>query len=144
MLTRDLYKRYLNPSASHDQQKLWGRIGVAFIVLSALMVATFSRDALVLLGGLAVAFGFQMWPSLAGVTWFPWITRQGATWGLAAGLLAVIFTIRRRVAVGSLALDDAFSWLGYYLQPCRLSAGLSYDAGRNFSFSSHEVSQLPA
>ena len=67
MLTRDLYKRYLNPTASHATQKLFGRFGVAFIVLSALLVATFSRDALVLLGGLAVAFGFQMWPSLAAI-----------------------------------------------------------------------------
>ncbi len=92
MLTRDLYKRYLNPGASHATQKLFGRLGVLFIVLSALLVATFSRDALVLLGGLAVAFGFQMWPSLAAVCWFPWITRQGATWGLAVGLIAVIFT----------------------------------------------------
>ena len=92
MLTRDLYKRYLNPTASHTTQKLFGRAGVAFIVLSALLVATFSKDALVLLGGLAVAFGFQMWPSLAAVCWFPWITRQGATWGLAAGLIGVIFT----------------------------------------------------
>ena len=92
MLTRDLYKRYLNPTASHTTQKLFGRLGVGFIVLAALLVATFSQDALVLLGGLAVAFGFQMWPSLAAVCWFPWITRQGATWGLAAGLIAVIFT----------------------------------------------------
>ncbi|MDH3472960.1 MAG: sodium:solute symporter [Rhodospirillales bacterium] len=92
MLTRDLYKRYLNPTASHVTQKLFGRLGVAFIVLSALLVATFSKDALVLLGGLAVAFGFQMWPSLAAICWFPWITRQGATWGLAAGLIGVIFT----------------------------------------------------
>ena len=92
MLTRDLYKRYLNPTASHKTQKLFGRIGVGFIVLAALVVATFSRDALVLLGGLAVAFGFQMWPSLAAVTWFPWITRQGATWGLLAGLIGVIMT----------------------------------------------------
>ncbi|MCW8835396.1 MAG: hypothetical protein OQJ99_03385 [Rhodospirillales bacterium] len=92
MLTRDLYKRYLNPTASHTTQKLFGRMGVAFIVISALLVATFSKDALVLLGGLAVAFGFQMWPSLAAVTWFPWLTRQGVTWGLAAGLLGVIFT----------------------------------------------------
>lgn len=92
MLTRDLYKRYINPAASHATQKFTGRLGVAFIVLSALTVATFSRDALVLLGGLAVAFGFQMWPSLAAVCWLPWITRQGATWGLVAGLLGVIFT----------------------------------------------------
>ena len=92
MLTRDLYKRYLNPTASHETQKFFGRAGVAFIVVSALVVATFSSDALVLLGGLAVAFGFQMWVSLAGICWFPWLTRQGVTWGLAAGLLGVIFT----------------------------------------------------
>ena len=92
MLTRDLYKRYLNPGASHETQKVAGRIGVLIIVVSALLVATFSRDALVLLGGLAVAFGFQMWPALAAVCWMPKITRQGATWGLAVGLLAVIFT----------------------------------------------------
>jgi len=92
ILTRDLYKRYLNPGASHTTQKMFGRLGVAFIVISALLVATFSSDALVLLGGLAVAFGFQMWPSLAAVCWFPWITRQGATWGLAAGLIGVIMT----------------------------------------------------
>ena len=92
MLTRDLYKRYLNPTADHGTQKLFGRLGVAFIVIAALLVATFSTDALVLLGGLAVAFGFQMWVPLAGVCWFPWITRSGATLGLAAGLIAVIFT----------------------------------------------------
>jgi len=92
MLTRDIYKRFLNPTADHTTQKLFGRLGVAFIVGSALTVATFSADALVLLGGLAVAFGFQMWPSLAACCWFPWITRQGATLGLAAGCLGVIFT----------------------------------------------------
>ncbi len=92
MLTRDLYKRYLNPTASHTTQKLFGRLGVAFIVGAALVVATVSSDALVLLGGLAVAFGFQMWPALLSVTYFPWLTRQGVTLGLACGLLAVIFT----------------------------------------------------
>jgi len=92
ILTRDLYKRYLNPGATHTTQKLFGRLGVAFIVICALLVATFSKDALVLLGGLAVAFGFQMWVPLAAVCWIPWITRSGATWGLIAGLLGVIFT----------------------------------------------------
>jgi solute:Na+ symporter, SSS family len=92
ILTRDLYKRFLNPSATHTTQKLFGRLGVAFIVVSALLVATYSKDALVLLGGLAVAFGFQMWVPLAAVTYIPWITRAGATWGLFAGCLGVIFT----------------------------------------------------
>jgi Na+/proline symporter len=92
ILTRDLYKKYLNPNATHTTQKLFGRMGVAFIVLSALAVATFSTDALVLLGGLAVAYGFMMWTPLAAVCWFPWITRQGATWGLLAGILGVTFS----------------------------------------------------
>jgi Na+/proline symporter len=92
MLLRDLFKRYLMPNASHGQQKFWGRIGVLVIVLAALVVATTSKDALVLLGGLAVAFGFQMWPPLMAVCYFPWFTRQGITCGLAAGIVGVICT----------------------------------------------------
>ncbi|MES9968092.1 MAG: sodium:solute symporter family protein, partial [Sedimenticola sp.] len=55
MLTRDLVKRFILPRASHLQQKFFGRIGVVVIVLTALVFATASNDALVLLGGLAVA-----------------------------------------------------------------------------------------
>lgn len=92
MLTRDFHKRYLRPAASHGAQKFFGRVTMVLIVVSALVISTFSRDALVLLGGLAVAFGLQMAPSLAAVTWFPWITRQGAIWGLIAGILGVLCT----------------------------------------------------
>ncbi len=92
MLTRDLYRRFLNREADDTTQKRFGRLGVFVIVLAALLVATFSSDALVLLGGLAVAFGCQMWPALLGICWIPWFTRQGVTWGLAVGLCAVILT----------------------------------------------------
>ena len=92
MLTRDLLKHFMMPNASHGAQKFWGRVGVGVIVLAALVVATTSKDALVLLGGLAVAYGFQMWPSLMAVCWFPWLTRQGCTIGLIAGLIAVTCT----------------------------------------------------
>jgi Na+/proline symporter len=92
MLTRDILKRYIMPNATHGQQKLWGRVGVAIIVLAALIVATHATDALVLLGGLAVAYGFQMWPALMSVCYFPWLTRQGVVLGLIAGLIAVTLT----------------------------------------------------
>jgi Na+/proline symporter len=92
MLTRDILKRFLIPDASHATQKLWGRIGVGVIVFAALLVATYTTDALVLLGGLAVAYGFQMWPALIAVCWWPFLTRTGVVLGLIAGLVAVTLT----------------------------------------------------
>ena len=92
MLTRDLYKRFVNPSVGHSGQKLFGRIGVVVIAGAALVVATTSADALVLLGGLAVAYGFQMWPALIGICWWPFLTRKGVTVGLIAGIIAVTMT----------------------------------------------------
>ncbi|TNF98687.1 MAG: sodium:solute symporter family protein [Gammaproteobacteria bacterium] len=92
MLTRDIIKRFWMPNATHAQQKLVGRICIGGVVLAALVVATTATDALVLLGGLAVAYGFQMWPSLMSVCYFPWFTRQGITIGLIAGLIAVTLT----------------------------------------------------
>jgi Na+/proline symporter len=92
MLTRDLYKHFLKKDATHATQKLFGRIGVAIIVLSALVVATTSKDALVLLGGLAVAYGFQMWPPLIAICYWPFLTRRGITVGMILGLIAVTCT----------------------------------------------------
>ncbi len=92
MLTRDLIKRYLLPNATDSQQKLFGRLGVAVIVFFALLVAATATDALVLLGGLAVAYGFQMWPALIAICYWPWLTRLGITLGLIAGIIAVTLT----------------------------------------------------
>ncbi len=92
MITRDVYRFFINPDATHAQQKLVGRIAVFLIAGAALLVATYSKDALVLLGGLAVAYGFQMWPALIGVCYWPWLTRQGVILGLIAGLIAVTCT----------------------------------------------------
>jgi hypothetical protein len=92
MITRDIYLRYINPKATATQQKAWGRVWVVGVTVAALLVATFSTDALVMLGGLAVSYGTMMWIPLAGVLYIPWLTRQGVTWGLVAGLIAVTMT----------------------------------------------------
>lgn len=92
MITRDLLRRYLMPQANDRQQKFWGRTMTLLVVLAALGVATTDEQALVLLGGLAVAYGFQMWPALIAVCWWPFLTRQGVVAGLAAGLTAVTLT----------------------------------------------------
>ncbi len=111
MLSRDLFKTYVSPTASSATQRMLGRVGVGLIVVAALAVAMNARETLVLLGGIAVAYGLQMWVPLAGVTWFPWITRRGATWGLFAGLLAVTFTEPVGLAVlSALHLDFWGRW----------------------------------
>lgn len=92
MLTRDVYKRYVQPQAGHSIQKFIGRVCVLFILLAALVVALANKDALVLLGGMAVAFGLQMWPALLAVCWIPWFTRQGVAAGMVAGILGVLLT----------------------------------------------------
>jgi hypothetical protein len=45
-----------------------------------------------MLGGLAVSYGFMMYPSLIAVCYWPFITRQGAVLGLIAGIIAVTVT----------------------------------------------------
>ena len=100
MITRDLVKRYIMPNASDAQQVLLGRVFVILIVVMALLVAATATDALVLLGGLAVAYGFQMWPALIAICFWPWLTRTGITLGLIAGLIAVTCTESIGAALG--------------------------------------------
>jgi len=92
MLAHDLYRPYFNPKASDRQERLAARIGIGLVLLTALVVATYFPSAESELGALALAFGFQLWPALAGICWLPWVSRQGATLGLIAGLVAVVLT----------------------------------------------------
>ena len=94
MVTRDIYRSYISPEASDDAQKLCGRIVVVVVAVAALFVAARFTGAIVMLGGLAVAYGFQMWPALMGLCFFHQFTRKGVVWGLAAGLVAVTLTDR--------------------------------------------------
>lgn len=104
ILARDFFLRYVDPTASDETQKKAGRVATGLVFLAAMLLGTFSLDATVLLGGLAISFGFQLWPTLLGVTWFPWITRNAAILGLLAGLVAVVLTepIGQRLAADSL------------------------------------------
>ena len=92
MITRDIYKNYFNEEVTEDRQKFIGRLFVVVVAVAALVVAIVSTDALVMLGGLAVAYGFQMYPALFGNLYCKWISKTGVTMGLIAGLLAVTLT----------------------------------------------------
>ena len=92
MITKDIYKHYIKPDASESSQKMVGRIFVVIVAFSALVVAIVSTDALVMIGGLAVAYGFQMYPALIGNLYCKWVSRTGVILGLISGLTAVTFT----------------------------------------------------
>ncbi len=92
MLTKDFVARTVFPNATQNQQILAGRVIVIIIVAAALWIATTVTDALVLLGGLAVAYGLQMVPALVGICYWPWFTRQGVMTGMIVGLVVVTCT----------------------------------------------------
>ena len=92
MITRDIYKNYIDEEVTEERQKFIGRLFVVVVAVAALVVAIVSTDALVMLGGLAVAYGFQMYPALFGNLYCKWVSKTGVTMGLIAGLLAVTLT----------------------------------------------------
>ena len=94
MVTRDVFRHYFSKDASDKTQKFFGRIFVFIVAGAALIVAAKSTQAIVMLGGLAVAYGFQMYPALLGLCYFPKLSTKGVVSGLIAGLIAVTLTDR--------------------------------------------------
>lgn len=92
LIVRDFLKRYIDPDLDIEGQRIYARIAIGLIFLVALLLASFAPFAAVVLGALALGFGLQLLPVLAGICWIPWITRPAATVGLVAGMLFVLFT----------------------------------------------------
>jgi len=92
MVTRDIYKKYISPSASDQKQKFIGRFFVVIVTLAALIVAANSNQAIVMLGGLAVAYGFQMYVALIGICYYKGFSTKGVVSGLIIGLIVVTLT----------------------------------------------------
>ena len=92
MVTRDIYAKYISTNASDLSQKNTGRIFVVLVAGAALIVAANSSQAIVMLGGLAVAYGFQMYPALIGICYYKGFTTKGVVSGLIVGLIAVTLT----------------------------------------------------
>jgi len=92
ILCRDIYVQYFRKDADYRLQIKAAKLFTALVFLCGMLLASFSMEATLILGGLAIAFSFQLWPSLLSITWFPWITKSGAIAGLIIGLIVVIFT----------------------------------------------------
>ncbi|KRR19251.1 sodium:solute symporter family protein [Bradyrhizobium retamae] len=75
----------------------WSRIFCAILLLASLYVAFAQHDLMVMLGGLAVSYGFQLYPALIVICYnfrgwpIRW-TPQGITAGLMVGIVVVTAT----------------------------------------------------
>ena len=92
ILARDVYFRYLRPRAGHGEQIWTSRVFAVIITAVALIIALNSRAALVMLGGLATAFGTLMYIGLLGVCYGWPIRKIGAVVGLLIGIVTVMVT----------------------------------------------------
>ncbi|MGH2787179.1 MAG: sodium:solute symporter family protein [Actinomycetota bacterium] len=92
MLMRDVYVRYFRPDAGHAEQIWIGRLLVLVIVSVAMYVSLTNTRALVLLGGLATAFGFLLYLPLLDTLFLRKFTGQAVALGLGLGIVAVILT----------------------------------------------------
>jgi solute:Na+ symporter, SSS family len=91
---RDTQPRRIRDVFPEQNQVHWSRFFCLFLLGCALYVAFAQRDLMVMLGGLAVSYGFQLYPALIvtcyGFRGWPvrW-TPQGITAGLLMGILFV-------------------------------------------------------
>ncbi len=92
ILCRDVYFRYIRPAAGHAEQIWTSRVFAVLITVVAFVIAINSRAALVMLGGLATAFGTLMYLPLLGVCYGLRVTGIGTVLGLIAGVIAVFLT----------------------------------------------------
>jgi Na+/proline symporter len=92
ILARDVYFRYIRPRAGHAEQIWMSRVFAVVIATVALLISLKSAAALVMLGGLATAFGTLMYVALLGVCYGWPVKGVGAVVGLLAGIITVVVT----------------------------------------------------
>ena len=92
IITRDLYKAYIDPDMRWEKERLVARLSMLLIFLAALYLATFAKPAMILFGGIAISIAFQFIIILLGTLWFPWITRGAAIMGIISGIIIVVLT----------------------------------------------------
>ena len=81
IITRDLYKAYINKNINWEKERAAARIIMMLIFLASLYIATFAKPAMVIFSGIAISIAFQFLIVLLGLVWFPWITRGAAIFG---------------------------------------------------------------
>lgn len=111
ILSRDVYRRYVDPTASDGRQVAVARMLAILVAVSAFMWAIAFPDSLLEMASLAFPIGVQVGLPLMAVCWMPWITRAGAIAGLCCGIAGVLVTESLGISLLSLiGLDIWGRW----------------------------------
>jgi SSS family solute:Na+ symporter len=97
VLTRDVYQRYVRPTASEEHYILVGRLFVMGLLGVGFLLSVTTFDFLVTLVTMSGAGALQLMPSVLGVC-FPTrrvLTRAGVLTGIGTGLLVLYLTLVR-------------------------------------------------
>ena len=93
IILRDVWWRYVRKKKGSHREQIWmNRVFTTVLTIAALLVGLKSTAAIVMLGGLATAFGFIMYIPLMGTLWgFRWPS-IGTVLGILTGMIAVFVT----------------------------------------------------
>lgn len=81
----------LSKVMTEGRQVFLNRTFATLILVLAFLVAYFNPDLIVMLGGLAVSYAWQLFPALVKIVygWPRWFTGKALAWGLLVGFIAV-------------------------------------------------------
>ena len=92
ILSRDLYKKFINPKATPKDQILITRVSIILIIFLSLILITFAEKFIWVLNGFSVSLASQMLIPLIAICYIPWFTKEGIIAGLLGGFFVLILT----------------------------------------------------
>ena len=92
IVTRDILKKYFTKNLNNQEQIFSSRIVIMIIFLLSLIFSLVSGSKIIDLGSFALAIACQMFVPLIAICYFSWFTKQGISFGIVVGIIAVFFT----------------------------------------------------
>ena len=103
---RDIIKRFFIKNLNGKQQIFGSRIIMMLIFIMSLCLSLLSAGAIIALGSFSLAVACQMFVPLLALCYFSWFTKQGVSFGIAVGIIAIIFT----ESIGQEIFGDIIFW----------------------------------
>ena len=106
ILSRDLYKKFINPKATPKDQILITRVSIILIIFLSLILITFAGKFIWVFNGFSISLASQMLIPLIAICYIPWFTKEGIIAGLLGGFFVLILTD----PAGHILLNNFLPW----------------------------------